>query len=150
MRTTPSIIFGADHNGFRLKRDLSAWMSRRGYRVVDLGAKSLNVRDDYPVFAAAVAHAVGRGRGLGVLICGSGHGMAIAANRNRRVRAVLCGTTFSAKMARHDDHANVLVLAAWETTLPRARQILSTWLRTAESQISRHRRRVAMLSKLGR
>ncbi|TSC76296.1 MAG: ribose-5-phosphate isomerase B [Parcubacteria group bacterium Gr01-1014_31] len=150
MHTTPSIFFGADHNGFRLKQRLGAWISRRGRRVVDLGAKTLDPRDDYPVFAAAVAQAVARGRGLGVLICGSGHGMAIAANRNRRVRAVLCGSPFSAKMARHDDHANVLVLAAWETTLPRARQILSAWLKTEESRIPRHQRRVAMLSKLGR
>ncbi|MDO8559447.1 MAG: RpiB/LacA/LacB family sugar-phosphate isomerase [bacterium] len=150
MRTTPSIFFGADHNGFRLKQGLCAWMSRRGYRVVDLGAHSLDPRDDYPLFAAMVARAVARGQGLGVLICGSGHGMAIAANRNRRVRAVLCGTPFSAKMARHDDHANVLVFAAWETTLPRARRILGTWLGTAESRIPRHRRRVAMFSKLSR
>src|SRR3989338_3713271 len=104
----PQIILGADHNGYQLKQQLKRWLETRGFSTIDVGAKIFAPREHYPIFAKAVARAVKAGRGLGVLACGSGHGMVIGANRARGVRAALCGTTFSAEMASHDDHANVL------------------------------------------
>lgn len=143
-----AVYVGADHNGFKLKEQLKPWLSARGLAIHDVGAPRHLPHDDYPVFAAAVARAVSHGRGTGVLVCGSGHGMAITANRFRGVRAALCATPFSAKMARHDDHANVLVLAGWETTFPQAKKIIAAWLKTAPSRIKRHQRRVAMIERL--
>lgn len=143
-----TVYVGADHNGYRLKEALKRWLSARGLVVHDVGASRHLPHDDYPVFAASVARAVRAGRGIGVLVCGSGHGMAITANKFKGVRAALCSTPFSAKMARHDDHANVLVLAGWETTLPQAKKILTAWLNTTPSRVARHRRRVAMIERL--
>lgn len=148
MGTLPPLIVGADHNGFRLKTALKAWLVRRGYTVSDVGASRPNPRDDYPVYAALVSRAVAAGRGLGLLICGSGHGMVIAANRFSKVRAALSQTPLSATRARHDDHANVLVLAAWEITEPRARRVIAAWLDATPSRINRHRRRLKMLERL--
>lgn len=144
--STLHIYVGADHNGFSLKERLKPWLERRGI-VHDVGAERLLPDDDYPAYAAAVAKAVSTGRGFGLLVCGSGHGMTIAANRFRGVRAALCGTVFSARMAKRDDHANVLVLAAGETNLPQAKRIITTWLRTAPNQRQRYRRRIAMLER---
>ena len=141
----PVIFLGADHNGYRLKELLKQWLVSQGITVRDTGAVKRAPHDDYPVFAATVANAVSRGKGLGLLMCGSGHGMAIAANKFPRVRAALCTTPFSARMARHDDHANILALAAWETTAAQAKKILAAWLKTIPSRVARHRRRVAMI-----
>lgn len=144
----PQIILGADHNGYRLKEHIARWLTSRGFPTVDAGAKNLDPRDHYPIFAKAVASAVKDGHGLGVLICGSGHGMVIAANRVRGVRAALCTTPFSAAMARHDDHANVLVIAAWETNFARAKGIMNRFLTTKPSTAARHLRRLAMLERI--
>ena len=46
---------------------------------------------------------------LGILICGTGIGMSIAANKVPGVRAAVCTETFSARMARAHNDANVLV-----------------------------------------
>ena len=144
----PRLYLGADHNGYRLKEQLKRWLQARGFAVHDLGAARYKPRDDYPIYAAAVARAVSAARGEGVLICGSGHGMAMAANRFRRVRAALCLSPASARQARHDDHANVIVLASWATTFPAAKKILTAWKKTAWSRVPRHRRRVAMFEHL--
>ncbi len=143
----PPLYLGADHNGYRLKEQLKRWLENRSYPINDLGAARRMPRDDYPVYAAAVAKAVAAKRGLGLLVCGSGHGMAITANRFRGVRAALCTTPFSARMARHDDHANVLILAGWQTTFPQAKKIVSVWINTSPSRVPRHRRRVAMIER---
>lgn len=142
-----AVYIGADHNGYRLKEKLKPWLSARGLAVHDIGAPRHLPHDDYPVYAARVAQAVRAGRGFGMLLCGSGHGMAITANKFKSVRAALCTTPFSATMARHDDHANVLVLAGWETTFPQAKKILTAWLKTTPSRVARHRRRVAMIER---
>ncbi len=145
--TRPIIYLGADHNGFGLKERIKRWLRQRGLTRRDLGAARLAPGDDYPDYAAAVARAVAAGKGEGLLICGSGHGMAIAANRFRGVRATLCLTPESARRARHEDRANVLVLAARETSWPQAQRILQTWLKTPFSRAVRHRRRVTMIEK---
>lgn len=147
-RPPATIYVGADHNGYQLKEALKTLLSARGLTVHDVGAPRQAAHDDYPVYAASVAKAVRAGRGLGMLVCGSGHGMAITANRFRGVRAALCATPFSATMARHDDHANVLVLAGWEISTAQAKKILTAWLKTAPSRVARHRRRVAMIERL--
>lgn len=144
------IFLGADHNGFALKSHLRDELSRRGFDVADLGARRLQLDDDYPDFAVAVARAVAKSGELGILICGSGHGMAIAANKIKRVRAVTCTTPASARASRRDDHANVLSLPAWELTWPKARAVVDTWLRTVPSSAARHRRRVAKIQRLER
>jgi ribose 5-phosphate isomerase B len=143
------IYLGADHNGFQLKQQLKKYLERKGVAYRDLGAHKLVARDDYPDFAISVAKKIS-GRDQGLLICGSGHGMAIAANKVAGVRAALCSSPFSAKMARRDDHANVLVLASWETTLPQAQKIVSQWFKSEPSKIIRYVRRINKIKRLER
>ena len=107
------IYLGADHNGFWLKEELKQYLKRKKIACKDLGSFKHHKNDDYPDYAVKVARNI-TGAHLGILICGSGHGMAIAANKIRSVRAATAGSIFSAKKAREDDHANVLVLSAWE------------------------------------
>ena len=68
---------------------------------------------DYTDAAFAVGKSVSSGESdLGILICGTGIGMSIAANKIRGVRAAVCSDTFSAKMTRVHNNANILCLGA--------------------------------------
>jgi len=68
---------------------------------------------DYPTFAARVAaQVVARRDDLGILVCGSGIGVCIAANKVPGIRAAYVTDTYSAKMSRAHNDANVLCLGA--------------------------------------
>lgn len=142
------IVLGADHNGFAMKEALKAWLVKRGETIFDVDPKKKS-GDDYPGIAASVAKKVSAKKGsVGVLICGSGNGMAMAANRFRNVRAALCWNIPSAKKAREDEDANVIVLPAWWMTNTGACAAVHIFLTTKLSKAPRHRRRVQQLSRL--
>jgi ribose 5-phosphate isomerase B len=143
------VYLGADHNGFWLKEELKEYLRKHKIPFKDLGASSLRKSDDYPEFGSAVAKRIGSGD-LGILICGSGHGMAIVANKIRGIRAALASSVFSARKAREDDHANVLALSSWETTVEKAKRIVATWLSTRPSKAGRHLRRLKKIQRLER
>ena len=49
-------------------------------------------------------------RQLGILVCGTGIGMSIAANKQKGIRAACCSETYSAKLTRMHNDANVLCI----------------------------------------
>jgi ribose 5-phosphate isomerase B len=109
------IYLGADHLGFHLKNKVFAYLTKRGYDVVDVGNKELDPGDDFPQFAAAAALKLidkESDTDRAILICGGGQGMAIAANRFRGVRAIVATTSEDARYGRNDNDANVLSLPA--------------------------------------
>jgi ribose 5-phosphate isomerase B len=135
------IAIGCDHAGLALKTAIRAALEQRGELVHDVGTHS-EASCDYPDFAHEVAKGVADGRyRLGLLVCGTGIGMAIAANRHRGVRAVVCGESFSAKMSRSHNDANVLCIGARVTGPGLALDIVDTFLRTA-FEGGRHKGRV--------
>jgi len=149
------IYLGADHQGFHMKADVLAYLSKRGYDVEDVGSKELDPADDFPLFAQSVALKVlgsDDSDPRGILICGGGQGVAMAANRFRGIRASVIWDAFEAKMTRYDNDSNVLCLparvfadldaAAWEG-------VLETWLNTAFANATRFKRRNAELDELG-
>jgi len=144
-----AIALGADHAGYTLKEDLKAWLCSRGYETVDMGTRS-PASVDYPDFAAAVALAIIAGKAeRGVLVCGTGIGMAMAANKVPGVRAAACTDSYTARMSREHNDANVLALGARVTARDAAIEILATWL-AAPFAGGRHARRVVKLGELER
>lgn len=138
------IALGADHAGFSLKTELAEKLREAGHDVQDLGTYDTSSAD-YPQFAHAVASAILEGRSeLGILVCGTGVGMSMAANRNRRIRAVVCSETFSARMARAHNDANVLCIGARVVGAGLGWEIVETFLGTS-FEGGRHRRRVDMI-----
>ena len=136
------IAVGSDHAGFAYKQRIVAELSGRGIRAHDFGAHS-EAPSDYVDYALEVAGVVAAGEfDFGILICGSGVGMAIAADKVRGIRAALCGDTYTARMCREHNDANVLVLAervlGWEVAL----DIVREWLNTPFSGEERHERRL--------
>ncbi len=135
---------GCDHAGLELKRGLVAELEKRGLQVRDFGTDSGD-SCDYPDFAHALAQGIERGEiALGLLVCGTGVGMAIAANRHPGVRAVVCSETFSARMAREHNDANVLCLGARVIGAGVAAEVLDAFL-SASFAGGRHAGRVAKI-----
>lgn len=147
------IFLGSDHNGFHLKQEVMAYLSKRGYDVEDIGDKVLDPRDDFTEFAQKAAVKI-----IGsddedpraILLCGGGQGMAMAANRFRGIRASVVWDEYEAKMTRNDNDSNVLCLPSRiledETALWQG--IVSAWLSTPFANADRFKRRNAQLDDL--
>ncbi len=98
---------------------------------------------DYTDAAFAVAKSVASKQSeLGILICGTGIGMSIAANKIKGVRAAVCSDTFSAKMTRVHNDANILCLGARVIGEELAVEILNAFLTGEFEKGGRHERRV--------
>lgn len=140
------IFFGADHAGVELKNALLLVAQGRGLETKDLGTHG-DASVDYPDFGHAVANAVIENDGaLGVLVCGTGQGISMSANRHPGIRAALCADTFSARMSRMHNDANILCLGARVVGAGLAEDILGAFL-NAEFEGGRHARRVAKIDQ---
>lgn len=141
-----TIYIGADSAGYELKEILKEHLSEGGYAVRDLGTDS-TASCHYPIFAAAVARAVqSDAASLGILVCGTGIGMSMAANKFDGIRAAVCGDTFSARMTRLHNDANVLCIGARVIGQGLARDIVDLFV-TTDFEGGRHATRVEMIAK---
>lgn len=146
------IYIGADHNGFALKNDMIALLTKAGYEVFDEGDKEFKPEDDFPKFASKVVHAMKASNDRdprGILICGSGQGMCMAANRFKGIRASLIWNVSEAHAARNDDDSNVLCLPAHLLSANEAVKIAEAWLATPFAGAARFKRRLRELDQLG-
>jgi ribose 5-phosphate isomerase B len=135
------IAVASDHGGFEYKEKLLPFINEMGHETEDFGtADEKSV--DYPDFAFALCEKVASGEfDRGILICGTGIGMSIAANKVKGIRCALCSESFSAKLSREHNDANVLALGGRTVGLEIAKEIISVWLKT-EFLAGRHQRRV--------
>ena len=102
------IAIGCDHAGFAIKNVIIEHITKKGYEVVDVGTNSAD-SCHYPIYAHALCEKVQSGEcELGILICGTGIGMSMAANKHKGIRAACCSDTFSARLTREHNDANVL------------------------------------------
>lgn len=142
------IALGADHGGMDLKDTIREHLQGLGHEVQDFGTHSRE-STDYPDYARTVGEAVARGEfERGILVCGTGQGMAITANKVRGVRAAVCLETFSARMSREHNNANILCLGGRVVGPGLALDIVDIWLRTEFSDSPRHHRRVDKIAEV--
>ena len=107
-----TIVLGADHGGFELKNTIKAHLEARGFGVIDVGTNSAD-SCAYPIFASLACQKVLDGNAeLGILVCGTGIGMSMAANKHKGIRAACYSDTFSARLTRLHNNANVLCIGA--------------------------------------
>jgi len=135
------LYLGSDHGGFKLKEQIKEYFNKNNIEFSDLGNKKLEKNDDYPIYAKKVAKAIKK-EDKGILLCGSSHGMCITANKIKNIRAVSVNNLEDAKLTRQHNDANILCLSGWNTSLPKAKSIIDTWLKTKPSTASRHQRRI--------
>ncbi len=144
------IYIGADHRGFQLKESLKNYLKQSGYEVVDVGAETLNERDDYPDFAGIAARKVSLDpeNSRGILICGSGAGVDVVANKFKNVRSVLALNPDQAAASKNDDNTNVISFAADYIEEAEAQKILSAWMSAQFSGEERFQRRLRKIEDL--
>ena len=137
------IALGTDHAGLDLKKVIATYLAQLGHDVTDVGAHEFDPVDDYPDFAAAVAHEVAVGNvDRGLLVCGSGVGASIAANKVVGVRAAMCHDTYSAHQGVEHDDMNVLCVGARVIGIEIAREVVVSFLQATFSGDERHVRRL--------
>ena len=141
------IVFGCDHAGYEIKDAVIAHIKEKGHEVIDVGTYS-SASCHYPVYASAACEKILSGEAdLGILICGTGIGMSIAANKYKGIRAALCSDTYSARMTRVHNDANLLCMGARVIGPCLAQDIVDSFL-SAEFEGGRHERRVEMLTAI--
>ena len=140
---------GADSAGYDLKEHIKKKLTSEGYEVSDMGAYSAE-SSHYPEFAALVCEAVQKApeTAYGILICGTGIGMSMCANKHNGIRAALCSDTFSARMTRIHNNANVLCMGARVIGSCLAEDITDAFLGAEFESGGRHEMRVNMMSDI--
>ena len=135
------IALGTDHAGYRLKEAIRNHLESKGFEVLDFGSNSEDPVD-YPDFIKPAAESVSNGEcDLGIVFGGSGNGEAIAANKVKGIRCGLCWNTWSAKMAKEHNDANVIALGGRVVTLEEGSEIVDMWL-SSKFKGGRHLKRI--------
>lgn len=138
------IAIGNDHAAVEMKQEVVDHLVEQGHEVINFGTDS-HESCDYPVYGKLVAHAVADGEAdLGILICGTGIGISLAANKVHGVRAACCSETYSARLTRMHNDANVLAFGARVVGPGTALDLVDTFINTP-FEGGRHARRVAMI-----
>lgn len=153
------IYLGTDHAGFDMKEKVSAFLKKKGFDVVDCGAKKYDEYDDYPDFISLVAEAVSCNPEInrGIIFGGSGEGEAIVANRYPNVRTTVYygGGVLSHKLdiirlGREHNNSNVLSLGARFMSDSLAIKAIELWLNTVFTGADRHIRRIKKIERVSR
>ena len=135
------IAIGSDHGGINHKAYIKEYLTENGFEVKDFGTDTPE-SVDYPDIAKTVSLAVrDEDFDCGILICGTGIGMSIAANKVRGIRAAHVTDTYSAKMAKQHNDAQIICLGERITGPDLALEIVKAYL--AQTHLGgRHSRRV--------
>ncbi len=142
------IAIASDHGGYHLKAEVAGLLRELGHICDDLGPRDSSAVD-YPDYAEKVAKGVAAGAyERGILLCGTGQGMAMAANKVTGVRAAVCQDTYSARMSREHNDANILCLGGRVVGSGLAAEVVKVWLGSDFSGDERHRRRLGKISAL--
>lgn len=141
------LAIGADHGGYELKERIKAHLDERKTEYKDFGTYS-EESCDYPVYAEKVCKAVQSGEcEYGILVCGTGIGMSMAANKFKGIRCALLTNSFSARLTKEHNNANVIALGGRVTASGIAMEIVDSFL-DASFQGGRHQKRIDLISEL--
>ena len=158
----PNIFIASDHAGFALKNALIEHLRTLGYDVEDMGAHTLDPKDDYPDFVTPLARRVADElNARGIIIGGSGQGEAMCGNRVPGIRAAVFYGPMRVtsaleieggrsedgfdlvRLARRHNDANVLSIGARFVSGEEAEEAVHIFLDTPFSDSPRHARRLA-------
>lgn len=141
------LVIGSDHAGFELKNRIKATLAEKGYDVTDVGAYSPE-SCAYPVIAHKLCEVITSGGAeLGILICGTGVGMSMCANKHKGIRAACVSDTFSARLTRMHNDANVLCFGERVVGYGLALDLVNAFIET-EYEGGRHALRVDMITDI--
>ncbi|BCW90413.1 Ribose-5-phosphate isomerase B [Alphaproteobacteria bacterium SO-S41] len=147
MTANNRVVLSSDHAAIALRQAISAHITAQGWVAVDIGPTTPE-STPYPEHGAAAARLVASGDcALGIILCGTGQGIMMAANKVKGIRCGICADTFSARMIRQHNDANMLSLGARVVGEGLALDIVDAFL-AAQFEGGRHVPRVAMIEAL--
>ena len=142
------IAIGSDHAGFELKQVIMKHLEERNLEFKDYGTYSSD-SCDYAVYAEKTARAVVDGEcEIGLLFCGTGVGISIAANKVKGIRAACCSDTFSARLTRNHNDANVLCVGERVVGPGLALDLVEAFITAEFEEGGRHTSRVAKIKAI--
>ena len=139
------VILGADHGGYLLKEKVKAWLLANGEEVIDVGAVSLVLDDDYVDYAKAAVNEARKQGDKILLFCKNGFGMMIAANRFVGVRCGLAFDNEAVRRGRNDDDINCLSIPAEYIQEVQAERMVKIFLSEDFSNSENYKRRIMKL-----
>lgn len=142
------IVIGSDHGGYNLKEAVKKHLDELGIEYKDIGCNGCDTSVDYPDYGLPAAEAVASGEfDRGIIICGTGIGISISANKVPGIRAAVCSDTFSARMSRMHNDANMLAMGERVIGQGLALDIVDAFLKE-EFQGGRHGIRVDKIKNI--
>lgn len=141
------IGIGSDHGGFELKEYIKEYFEKHKISYIDYGTNSAD-SVDYPDYGKKVSEAVvAKEVDRAIVICGTGIGISIACNKVKGIRCALCSDTYSARMSREHNDANILALGGRVVGKDLAIEIVKSWM-GAQFEGGRHERRVNKIGEI--
>jgi ribose 5-phosphate isomerase B len=137
------VVLASDHAGFPLKEAVKKHLISKGIDVIDEGTFS-DEPVDYPAMMRKGCAVVLEQKIPGIIFGGSGNGEAMAANKVRGIRAAVCYSPETARLARAHNDANVMSLGARLIEIPLALELVDIFL-SVDFEGGRHVARVADL-----
>ena len=147
MSSNKRIVLSSDHAAIEVRQNIAAHIATQGWEVVDIGPTTPE-STHYPMHGEAAARLVALGDcALGIILCGTGQGIMMSANKVKGIRCGACSDTFSARMIRRHNNANMLSLGVRVTGEGLALDIVDAFL-SAEFEGGRHATRVDMMEAI--
>lgn len=144
MPANTRIVLSSDHAAIPLRQVIADHLAAQGWEVEDIGPTTTQ-STHYPKHGQAAAHRVASGDcRLGIVLCGTGQGIMMAANKVKGIRCGVCMDTFSARMIRAHNDANMLSLGARVLGEGLALEIVDAFVST-DFEGGRHATRVEMI-----
>lgn len=144
MTSNKRIVLSSDHAAIELRQTIATHITALGWDVVDIGPTTPE-STHYPKHGKAAAEQVASGDcKFGIILCGTGQGIMMAANKVAGIRCGVCSDTFSARMIRAHNDANMLSIGVRVVGEGLALDIVDAFLGT-EFEGGRHGTRVDMI-----
>jgi sugar-phosphate isomerase, RpiB/LacA/LacB family len=148
-----TVYIGSDHQGFELKEKIKKYLEKSNRKYFDVGNEVLDKDDDFTDYAKIACLKILADedpKSKAILVCGGGQGMAMAANRFNGIRAAVIWDENEAKLARHDNDANVMALPAHilKDKDLKTKRIVDTFLDSRFSGAMRYKRRNNQLDEI--
>lgn len=141
------VALASDHGGYELKQQIKSRLKQDGIEWIDFGNDSFE-SCDYADYAEKACRAIQNETcDFALLFCGTGVGMSMAANKMAGIRAYCCSDSFSARMTRRHNNANVLCLGGRVVGAGLAEALIELFLDTP-FEGGRHQLRIDKIAKL--
>ena len=124
-----------------------AHIAAQGWEAIDIGPTTPE-STHYPQHGEPAARLVASGYcRFGIVLCGTGQGMMMAANKVKGIRCGVSADTFSARMIRQHNDANMLSIGGRVVSEGLALDIMDAFV-AARFEGGRHATRVEMIGAL--